>query len=80
MNACPDCGGFWMLEQELLKLQQWLEYEKHALEDAAVREHLQLAEIEMQHDEVMRRHASVGRLFRLMQTRVPHWSPFLPLG
>jgi Zn-finger nucleic acid-binding protein len=80
MNACPDCGGFWMLEQELLKLQHWLEQEKHALEDATVRERLQLAEIQMQHDEVMQRQEHVGRLMRLLQTRVPHWNPFLPVG
>ncbi len=77
MNACQDCGGFWMLEQELHKLQDWLDYERHAPDAAQEAERIKLAEVEIEHDRVMRRQAAIGHLFRLMQVRVPHW--FLPI-
>ncbi|SRR5579871_5085725 len=81
MNACQDCGGFWMLEQELHKLQQWLEHESQALEVGEETEKIKLARIQMEHDEVIRRQESLGRLFRLLQMRVPHWIlPIVPLG
>jgi Zn-finger nucleic acid-binding protein len=81
MNACPDCGGFWMLEQELQKLQQWLDHERHTLEGEEETDKIKLARIQMEHDEVIRRQESLGRLFRLMQMRVPHWFvPILPLS
>jgi Zn-finger nucleic acid-binding protein len=81
MNACPDCGGFWMLEQELLKLQQWLGHERQHLENEEETEKIKLARIQMEHDEIMRRQEHVGRLFRLMQMHVPHWLlPVIPLG
>ncbi len=81
MNACPDCGGFWMLERELHKLQTWLDHEAHPAERSEETEKIKLAKIALEHDEVMRRQEGIRRLFNLMQRRVPHWFlPIIPLG
>jgi len=80
LNACPNCGGFWMIEQELLKLQQWLEHEEHVRDSAETKQQIALAQFQIKHDQVLDRQEGFGRLFRLMQTRVPIWNPFLPLG
>lgn len=71
LNACLDCGGFWVQEGELEKMQQWRS--QHAQPDARETQGIALAHAEMEHDRALARLEGIRRFFGFLQQHQPLW-------
>ena len=71
LNACLDCGGFWIQEGELEKIQQWRsQYAKPG--DEATQSHVP-ARPETGNDRALSRLESIRRFCSLLRQHQPLW-------
>lgn len=71
LDACAGCGGFWVQEGELEKMQQWRDRDDTIDADDARR--LALAHAALEHDRALRRAEGLRRLFSVLQQHKPLW-------
>ena len=75
VQACLDCGGFWVEENQLSKMQQWLDTHHHPEGAHAVEEKrtLTLAHATVEHDNTLQRLANLNSFFGLLRRHQPLW-------
>ena len=72
LEACDECGGFWVQEGELSKMQQW--HDAHHYEtDSAAQRKLALANATIEHENALQRLANLKSLFTLLRQHRPVW-------
>ena len=77
LESCTDCGGFWVEEGELVKMQQWLDKTNAPLTtDEKIR--LALAEAAVASEAEVSRQHNLSRFFRMLQQYRPGWFGLLP--
>ncbi|HLV78847.1 MAG TPA: zf-TFIIB domain-containing protein [Chthonomonadaceae bacterium] len=77
LEACMNCGGFFVENEQLGKMQQWLDQAQQPMtkdEEAKV----VLAEATIAHDEEMRRQQNLLRFFNTLRRRPPGWLWLIP--
>jgi Zn-finger nucleic acid-binding protein len=77
LDACPDCGGFWVEDGELSRMQTWLDKTTMPLspkEEAS----LAVANLAIDHHGKMQRHQKLRGLFSLLQQHRPGWAGLFP--
>lgn len=77
IHACHRCGGFWVAEGELGKMQQWRD-QAHRPLNPKERVAAALAQARVAHDRDMLHHQNVADLCNLMRLNQPGWFGFLP--
>jgi len=71
LEACDNCGGFWVQEGELSKMQHWLDTH-HAVDSAEARK-IALAKATIEHENVIQQHRNVHDFFSLLRQHKPLW-------
>ena len=71
MEACDACGGFWVQEGELSKMQHWLD--THRAADTVEARKITLAEATIEHENVVQQHQNVHAFFSLLRQHKPLW-------
>ena len=72
LQACLDCGGFWVEEKQLGKMQQWLQAHHHS-ETTEEKRSRMLAEATMEHDDALRRQTRLNSFLSLLRRHQPQW-------
>ena len=71
MESCADCGGFWVQEGELLKIQQWRDAHHHATTEE---EHkLIVAQATIEHENALHRLTNLHWLLGILRQHHPLW-------
>ena len=71
MEVCDDCGGFWVQEGELQKMQHW--HDTHHTPSAAEAHKIALAKAAIEHDTVMHQQQNIHAFFNLLRQHKPLW-------
>ena len=77
LDACTQCGGFFVEDGELGKMQQWLDQSHQPMgtdEEAKVA----LAEATIAHDDEMRRQQNLLHFFNTLRRYQPGWIGLIP--
>jgi Zn-finger nucleic acid-binding protein len=77
LHACPQCGGFFVEEDELGKMQQWLDQSRKPMtpdEKASIA----VGEAAIAHDKEMRRQQKLLHFFNVLQQNQPGWIGLIP--
>jgi Zn-finger nucleic acid-binding protein len=77
LDACTNCGGFWVQDGELGKMQQWVD-RSHKPMTAEEKARLTLAEATIAHNEEMHRQRNLLHLFDMLRQYQPGWMGMLP--
>lgn len=71
LDACDACGGFWVQDGELHKMQEWnLAHHKPDVEEA---QKLVLAQAALEHDKALHFQNNLLNFFRLLRQHKPLW-------
>ena len=71
LEACVDCGGFWVQEGELLKIQQWREAHHHATTEENHK--LVIAQAAIEHEKALQRLTNIRWFFGVLRQHKPLW-------
>jgi len=77
LHTCTDCGGFWVEDGELNRMQEWLEDAHHPV-SAKEKAGLVVADAMIEHDKEMQRQNRLLRLFTVLQRFRPGWIGLAP--
>lgn len=69
LETCMDCGGFWVQEGELLKIQQWREAHHHATSEDE--RNLVVAQATIEHENALQRLTNLSWFFGLLRQHKP---------
>ncbi|MFI5386427.1 MAG: zf-TFIIB domain-containing protein [Fimbriimonadales bacterium] len=77
LQTCSNCGGFWVEEDELGKMQQWLEWSHQPVMKSEMGAYV-VAEATIEHQKFMARQQNVQHLCSVMRQFQPGWYGFVP--
>ena len=72
LDACDDCGGFWVQDGELHKMQEWNSTHRHASTTEELHK-LTLAKAALEHDRELHLHTNLRSFFGLLRQHKPLW-------
>lgn len=77
LDACPDCGGFFVEADELGKMEQWLE-QSHKQMSKDEEDKLAIAQFTIAHDNEMIRQRNLQNFFGMLRRYRPGWIGLVP--
>lgn len=77
LHTCSICGGLWVEEPELLKMQQWRDF-VHQPFSTKEKAAYAIAQATIEHQDVLRRQENIQNLCNVMRIYQPGWFGLLP--
>ncbi len=77
LQACLDCGGVWVEDGELNRMQEWFE-QTHKPMSAKEEASLIIAEATIEHENRTLRQQKILRFFHILQQYRPGWIGLIP--